>query len=119
MAQHDSLLLFDSFSGGGGARWIDSFFLPVQSRRSHSAGLMHRSKHHGGPLPRSVSCICLPSALLTNSTESMAAPSWMRNSSIASFIGGGRSPHQLTAWLIALQIVCFQPPGCSILLACP
>ena len=36
----------------------------------------------------SLSCTCLPSALLTNSTESMAAPSWMRNSWIASFIGG-------------------------------
>jgi hypothetical protein len=26
--------------------------------------------------------------------ESIAAPSWMRNSSIASLIGGGKSPHQ-------------------------
>src|SRR5262249_39552440 len=39
----------------------------------------------------------LSSALLTNSTESIAAPSWVRNCSIASFIGGGRSPHQLIA----------------------
>jgi hypothetical protein len=43
---------------------------------------------------RSVSITCLSSALLTNSTESIAAPSWVRNCSIASFIGGGRSPHQ-------------------------
>src|SRR5215813_6020005 len=60
-------------------------------------GLVYRSKHQAGPFPRSVSCTCLPSALLTNSTESIAAPSWMRNSSIASFIGGGRSPHQSIA----------------------
>src|SRR5262245_14898503 len=58
-------------------------------------GLMHYSKHQAGPFPRSVSCTCLSSALLTNSTESIAAPSWVRNCSIASFIGGGRSPHQL------------------------
>src|SRR5262249_5166702 len=43
------------------------------------SGLMHRSKHQAGPFPRSVSCTCLPSALFTNSTESIAAPSWVRN----------------------------------------
>src|SRR5262249_13288265 len=58
---------------------------------------MHRSKHQAGPFPWSVSCTCLSSALFTNSTESIAAPSWVRNCSIASFIGGGRSPHQLIA----------------------
>src|SRR4030095_13539802 len=55
------------------------------------SGLVHRGKHQGGPCPWSVSCTCLSSALLTNSTESIAAPSWMRNCSIASFIGGGGS----------------------------
>src|SRR5262249_39570255 len=54
-------------------------------------------KHQAGPFPWSVSCTCLSSALLTNSTESIAAPSWVRNCSIASFIGGGLSPHQLIA----------------------
>ena len=44
-------------------------------------GLMHRSKHQAGPFPRSVSCTCRSSALLTNSTESIAAPSWVRNCS--------------------------------------
>ena len=57
-------------------------------------GLTHRRKHQAGPSPRSVSGICRSSALLTNSTESIAAPSWVRNCSVASFIGGGRSPHQ-------------------------
>jgi hypothetical protein len=41
-------------------------------------GLMHRNKHQAGPFPRSVSCTCRSSALLTNSTESIAAPSWLR-----------------------------------------
>src|SRR5262249_23662340 len=62
-----------------------------------TTGLMQCSTHQVGPFPRSVSCTCLSSALLTNSTESIAAPSWVRNCSIASFIGGGRSPHQLIA----------------------
>src|SRR5262249_22698725 len=66
-------------------------------RRTALGHLRHRSKHQGGPFPRSVSCTCLSSALLTNSTESIAAPSWVRNCSIASFIGDGRSPHQLIA----------------------
>ena len=35
---------------------------------------MHRSKHQAGPSPWSVSGTCLSSALLTNSTESIAAP---------------------------------------------
>src|SRR5262245_3145042 len=57
------------------------------------SGLMRRSKHQGGPCPWSVSCTCLSSALLTNSTESIAAPSWMRNWSIASFgLGLGFAP---------------------------
>src|SRR5262245_9263227 len=64
---------------------------------SEPSGLMQCSKHQEGPLPWSLSCTCLSSARLTNSTESMADPSWVRNRSIASFIGGGRSPHQLIA----------------------
>src|SRR5712692_9134048 len=51
-----------------------------------------RAKHQGGPFPWSVSCTCLSSALFTNSTESIAAPSRVRNCSTASFIDGGRSP---------------------------
>src|SRR5262249_36683654 len=47
-------------------------------------GLMQCSKHQAGPFPWSVSCTCLSSALLTNSTESIVAPSWVRNCSIAS-----------------------------------
>jgi hypothetical protein len=46
--------------------------------------LMHRNKNQAGPLPRSVSCTCVSSALFTNSTKSIAAPSWVRNGSIAS-----------------------------------
>src|SRR5215510_13103876 len=57
-------------------------------------GLVHHSQYQGGPFPGPVQCTSLSSALLTNSTESIAAPSSMRNCSIASFIGGGRSPHQ-------------------------
>ena len=44
------------------------------------------------PSAESVSGACLSSAFLTNSTESIAAPSWVRNCSPASFIGAGRSP---------------------------
>src|SRR5207237_52297 len=36
--------------------------------------------------------IGLSSALFTNSTESIAAPSWTRKLSISSFMGGGSSP---------------------------
>src|SRR5262249_49348688 len=50
------------------------------------------AKHQGGPFPWPVSCTCLSSALFTNSTESIAAPSRVRNCSTASFIDGGRSP---------------------------
>jgi hypothetical protein len=71
----------------------------------HTSRPMHRSKHQAGPSPRSVSGTCLSSALLTNSTESIAAPSWVRNCSIASFIGGGRSPHQSITRLIASSTV--------------
>src|SRR5262249_27122205 len=69
------------------------------TRKHHALGDLTRAaqQHQGGPFPRSVSGTCLSSALLTNSTESIAAPSWVRNCSIASFIGGGRSPHQLIA----------------------
>src|SRR5262249_30940097 len=42
----------------------------------------------------------LSSARFTNSTASMAAPSWTRKLSIASFIGGGSAPHQSMARLI-------------------
>jgi hypothetical protein len=59
-----------------------------------TTGLMHRGKYQAEPFPRSLSGTCLSSALLTNSTESIAAPSWAQNCSIASFIGGGRSPQQ-------------------------
>ena len=76
--------------------------VPSERRQAPSplcakSGDIQCSEHQAGPFPRSVSCICLSSALLTNSTESIAAPSWVRNCSIASFIGGGRSPHQLIA----------------------
>src|SRR6266436_2028352 len=44
------------------------------------------------------------SALFTNSTESIAAPSWTRKLSISSFMGGGSSPHQSIVRLIASSI---------------
>jgi hypothetical protein len=63
-------------------------------QRGAITGLTHRSKDQARPSRRSFSGTCLSSALLTNSTELIAAPSWPRNCSTASFIGGGRSPHQ-------------------------
>jgi hypothetical protein len=59
-------------------------------RLSATTGLMHCGKHQAGPSPQSVSGTCLSSSFLTFSTESIAAPSWVRNCSIDSFIGGGR-----------------------------
>jgi hypothetical protein len=38
------------------------------------------------------SSIPMPSCLFYKSTDSIAVPSWTRNCSIASFVGGGRSP---------------------------
>src|SRR6266481_2627931 len=77
---------------------------PVTVKKGH-----HRThapqQHQPGPSPLSVSGACLSSALLTKSTESIAAPSWVRNCSIASFIGGGRSPHQSVTRLIASSTV--------------
>src|SRR6266851_7002079 len=64
------------------------------SETLNTTGLMHYSKHQAGSSPRSFSGTCLSSALFTNSTASIAAPSWVRNCSIDSFIGAGRSPHQ-------------------------
>jgi hypothetical protein len=61
--------------------------------------------NQAGPSPPSFSGTCLSSALLTNSTESIAAPSWVRNCSIASSIGAGRSPHQSITPLIASSTV--------------
>src|SRR6516225_2189301 len=40
------------------------------------------ARHQAGPFPRPVSCTCRSSALLTNSTESIAASNWERNCSI-------------------------------------
>jgi ABC-type oligopeptide transport system ATPase subunit len=54
---------------------------------SHDLGVVEHIGHRVAG-----SCTSLASALLTNSTESIAAPSWLRNCSIASFISGGRSP---------------------------
>src|SRR5262249_48181666 len=89
------------------AKALGSDGWPSERRPSRWAitELMHRSKHQAGPSVRSVSGACLSSALLTNSTESIAAPSWVRNCSIASFIGGGRSPHQSITPLIAASTV--------------
>ena len=42
-----------------------------------TSGLTHCNKHQAGPFPRSVSCTSLSSAPLTNSTESIADPSWV------------------------------------------
>src|SRR5262245_56727251 len=67
--------------------------LPPNQKASRPRRLDAAQQHQAGPFPRSVSGACLSSALLTNSTESIAAPSWVRNCSIASCIGGGRSPH--------------------------
>ena len=57
------------------------------------------------------------SALFTNSPESIAAPSWTRKLSIASFIGVGSSPHQSITPLIAsstVAIICsIAPRGAS------
>src|SRR5262249_51564922 len=44
----------------------------------------------------------LSSAFFTNSTESIAAPSWVRNCSIASFIGGGSDSLLLIDLIIAV-----------------
>src|SRR6266436_7650057 len=49
--------------------------------------------------------IGLSSALFTNSTESISAPSWTRKLSISSFMGGGSSPHQSIVRLIASSMV--------------
>jgi len=79
-------------------------FAIFRSLRGHEAGGL-QCEHHARPSGRSFSGTCLSSALLTNSTESIAAPSSMRNCSIASFIGAGRSPHQSIARLIASSTV--------------
>src|SRR5438093_2706150 len=57
---------------------------------------MHRSKHQAGPSPRSFSGTCLSSALLTNSTESIAAPSWVESArSLLSSAAAGLPTSQL------------------------
>src|SRR5271156_5258544 len=76
---------------------IECLFHKTSRSKDH---ILHRSKHQAGPFPRSVSCTCLSSALLTNSTESIAVSSWVRNCSIASFIGGGRAAHPSITWLL-------------------
>src|SRR5262249_27833698 len=51
--------------------------LPPNQKASRPRRLDAAPQHQAGPFPRSVSGACLSSALLTNSTESIAAPSWV------------------------------------------